>query len=231
MNRKSILRATLLTLALLFALSSVAMAATYGVIKMPTKDGSVNLRKGPGTQYAVIGWGFHGDEVQILKVTGKWDYVKLMKNGRLGYIFNKYIIKKVDGTTIAGWGQMAHVKTKYASSTVNLRKGPGTKYDVIASLHPNDKLAVLGKTGSWYEVQLVPGKKVGYIYKKYITNGVKGYTTANVHMRKKGSSSAKILRTLPNGTDITVLNVGKKWTKIKYNGKTGYIFNKYFSLY
>lgn len=231
MNKKMFCRILMLTLCLMLALSPMAWAATYGIIKMPTRDGSVNLRKGPGTSYAVVGWGLHGDEVEILKEGAKWDRVRLIKNGRTGYLFNRYLIKTVDGTSLSGWGQMAHVKTKYASSTVNLRSGPSTAYASIALLRPDDKLAVLGKSGNWYEVQLMPGKKVGYIYKDYITNGVPGITTGDVNMRKKGSNSAKIIRVLPKDTEITVLNIGKKWTKIQYGKQTGYIFNKYFSVY
>jgi hypothetical protein len=62
-------------------------------------------------------------------------------------------------------------------------------------LTPNNALAVLGKYGNWYEVQLVPSLTTGYVYKTYITNGAYGVTTASVNLRRSGSSSSTILRT------------------------------------
>jgi uncharacterized protein YgiM (DUF1202 family) len=123
---------------------------------------------------------------------------------------------------------MARIKTKYTTSTVALRTGPSTSYDVDRYLTPANALAILGKYGSWYEVQLVPSLTTGYVYKDYITNGAYGVTTgAGVNLRKSGSSSSKVLATAPVGANITILKIGSKWSKLIYAGKTGYMYNKY----
>lgn len=231
MNKKVFTRILLCALVLSLALSATAYAAvSYGVIKTVNKESSVNLRSGAGTRYPIVGWGYYGDELQIIKDGRTWDRVRLLKNGTSGYMFDKYVIKLITGSDVSNWGDMAHVKTKYASSTVNLRKGPGTKYDTVGKLNSNDKLAVLDKVGSWYYVQVVPTRKSGYIHKNYLTNGVAAVTNADVNLRKKGSNSGAVIRTVPLGTDITVLTVGKKWSKVKVSGKTGYMFNQYFAL-
>ncbi len=221
-------RILVLALILALALPSVAFAAVkMGVIQMPTINGSVNVRSGPSNGYYVRGWAFHGDRVIILSAGSKWDNVRVVKTGLTGYVYNRYIVRMVNVTTLADWGAMARIKTKYATSTVALRTGPGTSYEVEDYLTPANALAVLGKYGSWYEVQLVPGLTTGYVYKDYITNGAYGVTTASVNLRKTGSSSSAVLKTAPVGADIVILKIGSKWSKVTYSGKTGYMYNKY----
>lgn len=64
--------------------------------------------------------------------------------------------------------------------------------------------------------------------------GLKAYTTkkmyvkANVHIRKKPTKKSKSLTVLPLGKKITVVNgKKKKWTKVEYKGKFGYVNSKY----
>jgi len=231
MNAKKTTRILVLALILSLALASGASAAVkMGVIRMPTINGSVNVRSGRGTWYSVRGWAFHGDRVIILSKGSKWDNVRVVRTGLTGYIYNKYIVRMVDVTKLSNWGTMARIKTKYATSTVALRTGPGTSYDVERYLTPANALAVLGKYGNWYEVQLVPGLTTGYVYKDYITNGAYGVTTANVNLRKSGSSSSKKLTTAPTGSNITILKIGSKWSKLIYAGKTGYMYNQYIAV-
>ncbi len=220
--------AMLLAVILMLAVSAPALAAArMGVIRMTTPNGSVNIRSGPGTRYYVRGWALHGDRVIILSTGKSWDNIRVVRTGVTGYAYNKYITRMVDVTKLANWGTMARIKTKYADSTVSLREGPGTSYDVERYLNRSDALAILGKYGNWYEVQLVPSLTTGYVYKNYITNGAYGVTNAKVNLRKSGSSSSKILRSVPQGTDIIILKIGSKWSKVTHNGKAGYIYNKY----
>ena len=228
MNVKKSTRALVLALILMLALANAASAAVkMGVIRMPTTNGSVHVRSGRGTWYAIRGFAFHGDRVIILKTGSKWDNVRVVKTGLTGYVFNKYIVRMVDVTKLANWGTMARIKTKYATSTVALRTGPSTSYKAEQYMTPANALAILGKYGSWYEVQLVPSLTTGYVYKDYITNGAYGVTTAGVNLRKSGSSSSKVLSTAPVGANITILKIGSKWSKVIYAGKTGYMYNKY----
>lgn len=224
-------RVLVLAFILILAFSIGASAAVkMGVIRMPTVNGSVHVRAGRGTWYSIRGFAFHGDRVIILSAGSKWDNVRVVKTGLSGYIYNKYIVRMVDVTTLSDWGAMARIKTKYATSTVALRTGPGTSYDVERYLTPANALAILGKYGNWYEVQLVPSLTTGYVFKDYITNGAYGVTNASVNLRKTGSSSSAVLATAPVGADITILKIGSKWSKLIYAGKTGYMYNKYIGL-
>lgn len=54
--------------------------------------------------------------------------------------------------------------------------------------------------------------------------------TANgktLHLREKGKSNAKILREIPWGARVSVVKASGSWTKITYDGTTGYVVTKY----
>lgn len=54
--------------------------------------------------------------------------------------------------------------------------------------------------------------------------------TANgktLNLREKGKSNAKILRVIPWGAQVKVLKSSGSWTKITYDGTTGYVVSKY----
>ncbi|MEA4897662.1 MAG: SH3 domain-containing protein [Christensenellaceae bacterium] len=220
-------------LAALFVATCVsASALTLGVVRMPSKDGTVWLRSGGGTSYPQIGYARHGDILGVNRQGNYWYNVTLRQgpsSGKTGWMYKKYITLLKDPTDMGGWGALARIKTKYAGSTVNLRKGPGTSYAVKDTMTCNEMLIILDKYNSkWYEVQVVSSLRTGYVYKEYITNGALGRTTANVNLRKSASTSARILLTIPSGDAITVLSIGKNWSKVRYDGKTGYIWNGYF---
>ncbi len=53
------------------------------------------------------------------------------------------------------------------ATTLNVRSGPGTKYNVVATVKKNEYIRVFAGVGEWYVVQ-VEGDYVGAVSKKYI---------------------------------------------------------------
>lgn len=53
------------------------------------------------------------------------------------------------------------------ATTLNVRSGPGTKYNVIATVKKNEYIRVFAGVGEWYIVQ-VEGDYVGAVNKKYV---------------------------------------------------------------
>lgn len=52
----------------------------------------------------------------------------------------------------------------------------------------------------------------------------------NVNFRKGASTNSALITTIKNsGTKVEKLGVSGSWTKVKYNGKTGYIYSSYIS--
>ncbi|MEF9974862.1 MAG: SH3 domain-containing protein, partial [Clostridia bacterium] len=170
----------------------------------------------------------------IIKKSSGWSRVTMTSGamrGRTGWMFNKYVLNLRDTADSSGWGALAHIKTEYATSGVNLRKGPGMSYGVKGTLHRNDMLIILDKYNSrWYEVQIGNSLRTGFVSSEYITNGAIAHTTSSVNLRRKASDSSEILNVVPSGEEVLVLNIGSKWAKVKYERRTGYIFTKYLRL-
>ena len=51
--------------------------------------------------------------------------------------------------------------------------------------------------------------------------------SGSLYLRKTMNGSSKILASIPQGTEISLLKKGSKWCKTTYEGKTGYVMTRY----
>ncbi len=54
-----------------------------------------------------------------------------------------------------------------------------------------------------------------------------GYASTAVYLRKSASTKSAKLATIKKGAKVTILKTSGKWLKVKYNGKTGYVYKTY----
>jgi uncharacterized protein YgiM (DUF1202 family) len=60
-------------------------------MKVVTKSSNLNIRKGPGTQYDIVGKAAHGSNVQLIKkMTDGWFYIKAT-DGTEGFCSAEYL--------------------------------------------------------------------------------------------------------------------------------------------
>ena len=52
-------------------------------------------------------------------------------------------------------------------------------------------------------------------------------TTANLNMREGTNTSTKVIQVIQKGEKVEVIKKDGKWSQVKYNGKTGYVYNRY----
>lgn len=235
MKKMKRLAAVLLMAVLMAAVCMPAALADtqYGVIRTPTRDGSVNLRAKAGVSQAIIGWAQNGDEVEVIYEGNTWHRVRLLKNGRTGWVYGRYL--KFTDSVSAGSptgaqvsGSVAQVMTKYPGSTVNLRRGAGTGYSVIGECGRGTRLEILDESGNWYQVQVAGSSRVGWISKNYVSRGLEARTTGRVNLRRGAGTGYTVLQTLDKGQNVTVTWVGEKWSKVEADGRSGYISNSYY---
>lgn len=214
------------SLVLLFVLIfSFAAFANAENVKTTYEDGSLNVRSGPGTNYKVIGWVRNGQKITVLKEEGAWTKIIVDATGKTGYIKSSFIEKEEISVEKPVYA-LGSVKTKYETSTVNVRRGPGTKHNAEFALKSGTKMRILGESANWYLIETEDGK-TGYISKNYTVSGVKGETTANVNMRKGPAANTPSLGVVPKGTSVTLTGVTGNWTEVTFNGNTGFIYTKY----
>ncbi|MGE5396875.1 MAG: N-acetylmuramoyl-L-alanine amidase [Chitinophagales bacterium] len=154
-------RRMLLIIACSFVL--VLIAALPALASTGTVTGKVvNLRSGPGTNYAKKGNVSRGTIVQLVKKQAEWWKVTL-KNGQGAWIKSSYI--KVNptkvSTTSPGTFDSNRPHIEITSPIVRLRTGPGTNYSIKGQCKIGEKYNILGQENGWYRVQI--GNEVAYL--------------------------------------------------------------------
>lgn len=136
---------------------SVQADADLGEAVLNTDGSTLNLRSGPGTGFESVA-SIPGDAV--LTITGiDTGWYKTSYNGISGYVSSDYITFRS-----AAAERVGVLNTDGAS--LNLRSGPGTGYDKVASIPANAVLTITGEVSGWYAVSY--GGKSGYVSADYI---------------------------------------------------------------
>ena len=135
------------------------------------------------------------------------------------------------------------VSLAYSGGSLNLRKGPGTGYASLGTVHDGDYIDVLRYGDVWSKVETGDGK-VGYIKNLYIDDGdanyasgidyydshYTAYTTASVNFRAGASAGTASMGTLSKGTKVTVLGENGSFYLVKNSaGTQGFVSKSYIS--
>ena len=196
---------------------------------------SLNFRTGPSTSYSIINVLMNGQKVEYISTSGSW--LKVKYNGVTGYVHGDYVTKGTTDNSTTG-------TTKYVSASVglNVRSGAGTSYSKLGKLEYKEKVTVLSTSNGWSKINY--NGKTGYVDSSYIKSTVPGSTndntnnettgttkyvntTSGLNVRSGAGTSYSKLGKLEYKEKVTVLSTSNGWSKIKYNGKTGYVDSSY----
>ena len=203
----------------------------------------LNIRKGPGTNFDSAGKYYKNEKVTILEVKDGW--------GRTdkGWVSMKYVEmakEEPSGTETPDIGQNTETekveiesdgKTKVLGygivdvGSLNVRTGPGTKYDNIAKVSQGNRYAYYQKSGSW--VRIDQGwVSTGYFYIEGTEkdDAVTGTITTDLNIRTGPGKEFESVGSYKKGTTVKILHVinewgctDKGWVSMKYvetEGKT-----------
>ena len=140
------------------------------------------------------------------------------------------IVSMTNISTVEAASQIATV-----TENVNFRTGPSTSYSSITVISKGSSIEVLSTSGNWVNAKY--NGKTGYIYKDYVSNSTSNSettqttkyvnTTAGLNVRTGPSTSYAKIVTLSYGQSVNVLSTSNGWSKINYNGSTGYVSSQY----
>lgn len=193
----------------------------------------LNIRSGPGLDYAAKFSAKKGDRFEILNKEGDWLKVQLPGN-RTGWAANWLVNVESSNQTTAA--------VRSDADGLRMRTGPGTSYSVAGTFPKGEKAAVLDHNGSWMKVSY--NGTEGWILSDYASplsvkgaytekaasdenkNGTVSVPTLNV--RDTYSINGQIIDTITSGTEVAILEEQGSWSKISYgNGKTGWASSQY----
>ena len=123
------------------------------------------------------------------------------------------------------------------ASSLNFRSGPSTSHSIIGSLQKGQQVEYISESGSWAKVKY--NGVTGYVHGDYLTKSTstgistsQGTTlyvksTSGLNVRSGDGTTYSKLGTLEYKEKVTVLSTSNGWSKINYNGKTGYVDSSY----
>ncbi|WP_334111196.1 SpoIID/LytB domain-containing protein [Thermodesulfitimonas autotrophica] len=126
----------------------------------------VNLRRGPGTGYAITGQATKGTQLAVAGRSGDWYKVKLREE-QLAWVAG-WLVKPILAAQVrkegagqasgknAGQGATGALVVK--GEVVNLRTGPGTGYGIMRRMARGLRLELLEARDGWYKVRLATGQ-------------------------------------------------------------------------
>ena len=212
--------------------SSGGMFSDGDTVYVTSSNGlSVNLRTGPGTNYAAFGSYPVGTQAVVQSVGANWSYITI--GGKSGFMMTKYLTRKAQATGS---------NTAYITSTnglnVQLRSGPGTGYKVLAAFPVGQKVTVYQWGGTWSTISVA--NLTGYMMTKFLTtkapvpvepptgtsmvyspNGLK------VNLRSGPGTNWSIIGTIAPGTPVTIVTEDTIWDQVRIGNLVGYMMKSY----
>ncbi len=209
---------------------STAAGSTAATVRTNTGIG-LNLREEPGMDGKIITSYKPGAEVTVLQKGKTWSRVAV--EGREGFMATQYLHFVQESASPVG--KIALVNNPKATQVLNLRQEASLDAKVLSYYRNGMKVTILEGGSTWHKVQVEDGK-VGYMMAKFLkvteeSAAAKPYTATLINVnggkivnfRSAPSLKGAILRTVPVGTKVTVLEHGTDWCKVDVEGTTGYI--------
>lgn len=201
--------------------------STSGTLMKATSN--VNVRSGPGTGHAIVGWLAKGETITKLGTSGKWTIVKY--GGQTCYVSSNYL-KATSGSSSSSSSSNTTSQTLLAARVpTTVYSGPSTANRAIGYLDVGQTVIYLDAIGNWYKVQY--GANIAYVYipdmrvvgasdPVYTASGyVYAYNSVRVYSSANTSSST--LGYLYAGDYAPRTGTTGSFTRITFNGVTGYV--------
>jgi len=184
--------------AVLFAAPVEARAADSSSVAgaVTTASGRLTVRSSPGG--GVVGYLNKGSYITLLSKSGSWWQVEY-GDGQYGYCHADYITP-VQGTPVTvntAWGNL------------NVRSGPGSGYERVATLPKGKTVLLLTSTNGWSRI-LYHGTKTGYVSGQYLS----GYSSAPSGYGAISLSLPSFKQTDSRWAHVTIGSSGKTMAKI-----------------
>lgn len=245
----------LFTLVLWTSYPGDALAARTATVNVSV----LNVRSGPGTEYAKISEVTSGTMLPVLEERSGWVRVTLA-DGSSGWVSSSYVTLQNTAPAVVSPTLAAKVTT----DVLNVRQGPGTQYNRLTTVTKDTVLPVIKNQGSWLQVKL-PGGETGWISGDYamllevpaaqpapvdtpatqtppvsnIPNVPAPVEVANtavvnvnvLNVRSGPGTDFQIMTTVTRDTRLTVLKQQGDWLNVALpNGQVGWIFATYATL-
>ncbi|WP_242240829.1 SH3 domain-containing protein [Bacillus cereus group sp. BfR-BA-01309] len=219
---------------------------------------SLRVRTGPSTSHTTVGSVTKGQVVQVVGEVQDWfkinyagqtayvskDYVtkggssdNVTQGNNQNNNQNNNVTVQTGGTYVVN------------ATSLRVRTGPAAYHSVIGGVLNGTTLNVVGSENGWFKVNYQG--KTGFVSSEFV-KFVKGGTAtpeqpkqpeqpnqgaigdyyinaSALNVRSGEGTNYRIIGALPQGQKVQVISENSGWSKINYNGQTGYIGTRYLS--
>jgi SH3-like domain-containing protein len=106
------------------------------------RGNDVNMRSGPGTKYEVLWELGQGFPLKVLQRKGEWIRVRDFE-GSIGWVYRGTVTKD---------SYMIVKANKNSKKQINIRSGPGEKYQIVAKAYYGVVFKKIGQKNGWINV-------------------------------------------------------------------------------
>jgi len=170
----------------------------------------VNLREGPGTQYAILGLVESQTRLPIRGELDDWLKVQL-ETGAVGWLHSKYADRLPEAKS---WTVLRVLNPG------NLRLGPGGEFPVIAGIEPNSGLIRLADSVDWLQVGF-DSAAIGWVNRKLVEEWVKSENPTSVlivsergNLRAAPDLNSAVRAKLDEGQQLILLSKEGDWNQV-----------------
>jgi SH3-like domain-containing protein len=128
---------------LLLLLTWLMCGQAAGITMVSVAGVKVNLRKGPSTQYPIIWELGKGFPLRVIGSQGNWLKVSDFESD-VGWIYKNLVSRKP---------HLIVKVNKDSKARINIRNGPGTKYEVVGMAEYGVVFETLQRKDSWVKVR------------------------------------------------------------------------------
>jgi len=223
-------------------------------IKTPNST-AVNLREAPSSDSSVLRQCAGDQYVSVLYQGTHWWYVCIDKS--IGFISSDFLVEGLHAERDEAWQReeeeeetapaaggdeaedaYAMVNNPISTQKLNLRQQPTIASGIVSRLANGTRLTMLAQGTEWCKVYVNSISATGYVMtrflKYYNLQAVPTVTIVHpygsyVDLHTEASMTSEVLMQIPDNSTATQLVPGQDWTKIDYEGVTGYVIGYFVS--
>lgn len=230
------------------AASTLTGAAAAFPATVTAQDG-LRLRAAASTTSQSITLLPSGSQLDVLEAVGDAWY-RVRADEKTGYVSSKYVSAAATQAPVADTApeqpqEQTNACGTVSAATLNVRSGPGTSYEKVATLSSGAQVEILEMLDGWYHIQADP--VTGYVSSQYVTvvqeqqppaetqpeaapeppaQDARTYgmvSTSSLNVRSGPDTSYEKVATLSSGAQVEILETLDGWYRIE----NGYVSAQY----
>lgn len=221
MFRKQILKKAILRIISGAAFLSLFLFAASASASSAISTDVLNVRSGPGTDYARVKQLNAGATVNVLETKNGWNRI-----GTDQWVSGAYL--KTSSVSTASSATAESTFSAITTAVLNVRSGPATSYSRVKQLTAGAKVTVLEVKNDWYRIGTNQWVIGDYLKKssptKAVSKSFTAHATAVLNVRSGAGLGHKIVKTLEKGKLVTVYEQSNGWDRI---GTNQWVLGKY----